>query len=174
MTYTIPQTKEDVNVLFYYDLSKGVNYSSGHVEADKKDSNCLEILDVAGYNVDPVYENSGEFIGDDSNVTGHFLGGYSSLGANFSDCAIKVKNSESFTHGNSTFIFSQTKNTKDPEILFSSFDGDQKGFEFGLNSANKLFIQYKESHGPQMVTFNNVPDKKNIYAVSIDSEVSLR
>ena len=74
----------------------------------------------------------------------------------------------SFTH----IIFSQTKNTKDPEILFSSFDGDQKGFEFGLNSANKLFIQYKESHGPQMVTFNNVPDKKNIYAVSIDSEVS--
>jgi len=172
MTYTIPQTKEDVNLLFYYDFSKGSNYDSGYISADKDISNCLEIIHTAGYNVDPAHENSGQFVGDDSNVTGHFSDNYSSLGANFENCALKVKNSETFTHGNSTFIFSQTKNTKDPEIIFSSFDGDQKGFEFGLNSANKLFMQYKESHGPQMVTFNNVPDRKNIYAISIDSEVS--
>jgi hypothetical protein len=172
MSYTIPESNEDSRLLFYYDFSKKENYTGTYVQPDRDHSNCLEIINVEGYDMDSFRQNSGQFIGDSSNVTGHFVGGYSSLGANFNNCALKIENSENFTHGTSTFIFSQAKNTKKPEVIFSSFDGDNKGFEFGLNSANKLFMQYKESHGPQMVTFNNLADKKNIYAISIDSEVS--
>jgi len=170
--YTNPETKEDINLRVYYDFSKMSNYDSGFIKTDENFSQCLEIIKELGFDSTPARINSGQFIGDSSNVTGHFVETYNSLGANFETCAVEIENSLSFEHGNSTIIFSQCKHQRGPEILFSSFNGADKGFEIGINSANKLFMQYKESHGPQMVTFNNIPDKKNIYAITIDEEIS--
>ena len=130
----------------------------------------IELIQEYGVDVELASYNSGFFIGDYSNVTGHFNQGYSSLGANFSGCAISINNSRNFTHGESTFIFSYTKKSKKPEILFSSINKyTNLGFEIGVNSANKLYLEWTEDYGSQVATLNTVNYNKNIYVVDIDT-----
>lgn len=132
-------------------------------------NNSIELMQEYGIDVAPSYFNSGMFIGDSSNVTGHFSNNYSSLGANFNSSAVLIQNSREFMHGQSCYFFSHTKQSKGSEILFSSLNKNEDlGFEVGLNDANKLYIEYPETYGTQTLTLNTINDNKNIYYVEID------
>lgn len=154
----------------YVKLEDNVYSSDKAIVNDFNEINpTIELIQEYGVDVELASINSGLFIGNDSNVTGHFSQNYSSLGANFQDCALYIQNSRNFTHGESTFIFSYTKTSTEPEILFSSLNKyNNLGFEIGVNSANKLYIEWVEEYGTQVITLNTVNYNKNIYVVDID------
>lgn len=197
MSYTNPSAYTDTYLQAFYDFSSGHYYnnvanfdvsvwsssdlgSENSYISDKavvcdfeRSNSSIELIQEYGIDVELSSINSGMFIGDYSNVTGHFNSGYSSLGANFQDCALYIKNSRNFNHGTSTFIFSYTKKDTKPEILFSSINKDTGiGFEIGVNSANKLYLEWPEEHGTQVITLNTVNYNKNIYVIDIDININ--
>ena len=131
----------------------------------------VEIIQEFGVDVEPSFINTGFFIGDTSNITGHFNGRYSSLGANFESTAILIHKSRNFNPKQTSYILSHTKVSQGTEILFSCLNKNQNsGFEIGINDANKLYIEYPESYGTQTVTLNTINDNKNIYFLDVDLE----
>jgi len=162
-----PSLDEDGNYIKLADSS--YNSSKGIINNFQENNSTIELIQEYGINVELAAINTGLFIGNDSNITGHFSQNYSSLGSNFENCALYIQNSRNFTHGESTFIFSYTKTTKKPEILFSSINKyNNLGFEIGVNNANKLYIEWTEDYGPQVITLNTVNYNKNIYVIDID------
>jgi hypothetical protein len=197
MSYTNPSAYSNTYLQAFYDFTSGhyynnvdnfdvsvwsssnLGYENSYISdkaimCDFEQSNdSIELIQEYGIDVELSSINSGMFIGDYSNVTGHFNSGYSSLGANFQDCALYIKNSRNFNHGSSTFIFSYTKKDTKPEILFSSINKDTDiGFEIGVNSANKLYLEWPEEHGTQVITLNTVNYNKNIYVIDIDININ--
>lgn len=162
-----PELDQDGN---YIKLADNVYTSTkGIVNNFDQVNPTIELIQEYGIDVELASINTGLFIGNDSNVTGHFSQNYSSLGSNFENCALYIQNSRNFTHGESTFIFSYTKTSKEPEIIFSSINKyNNLGFEIGVNSANKLYIEWTEDYGSQVITLNTVNYDKNIYLVDID------
>ncbi len=174
MKYIAFATKS-TKLTFGYDLSQGSSYDSDIIYSSNSSSNPFSVVSGMGFDLSEVENHSGQFVGDYSNITGHFADGYSSLGAHFDGKSyVEVKNKTLNDQVGGTFVFSHEKKSQGTEIIFSNYSSDPldpKGFEFGINDANKLFFECQSSLGPKVFVLNNIPHKKNIYSVSVDAEV---
>ena len=156
-----------------YDFSIASSYLGGFINSRNYDSSTSSLLREMKFDNSLSNVYSGEIIGDYSNITGHFSEGVSSLGANFaSSFYVKVHDTSAINASGGTFMFSHEKKSQGTELIFSCYDdssGDPKGFEFGINDANKLFFECYSENGPIVFVLNNIPHKKNIYTVFVDS-----
>ncbi len=69
----------------------------------------------------------------------------------------------------STHIFSLSKNNKEDGVIFSNFGNSNlifSGYIIGINAANKLYFESRDSNGPVTRTFSPILANKNILAVS--------
>jgi hypothetical protein len=165
----------DCELLVHYDFRQSDSYSYDggfHVKSHVENDQVHELIDQIGFKYNNAPDHSGIFLGS-SNVTGHFVDGFGSEGVDLNGGTyIKISNpEENLYHESNTFLISQQKKSIGPDILFSNYSDnktDPKGFEIGLNSANKLYFEYMGPEGPSVHTLNNVPHKKNIYAVHVN------
>lgn len=170
-------TDKDANVTFCYNFSAGSTYENDYIISNHEDVSPSLLLKELRFGNEDSYNYSGQFKGDYSLATGHFVDGFSSRGANFDKktyIEVKEKNANDTVAG--TFIVSCEKKSQGTEILFSNYNKDSvnpKGFEFGINDANKLFFECNSSSGPRVFVLNNIPHKKNIFCVSVSADKSL-
>lgn len=153
-----------------FDFSKSSFYVDGEINPELGKSNTKTILEEMGISLNESNIHKGLFVGNSSFGSGHFQNGESSLGLFFDkNFSIEVQNSEQIQEEDSTFLMSYTRNTKDTEIFFSCLDENlKKGFEFGVNNANKVFFDSYSSLGKNTFVLNNILFKKNILVVSIN------
>ena len=169
------QIENDASLIVNYNFSSGFYYNGlSYLYSNLDDSN---FYDLAGLMMIPLSSSGsykGRILGDSSNVTGHFVDGESTKGFFFDGVSsVEVEDINSENIGSCNFLFSQEKTSKDAEVIFSNFNNnlsDPKGYEIGINSANKLYFEYIDSTGYRVYTLNNIPHKKNIYSVEINSE----
>lgn len=168
----VKRIDSDVELLFHYDLRYGESYSSDVIYSNPESAGLYELINKVGFEVGDAESHSGVFKGDYSNITGHFVENFSNQGALFDEKSyIEISNADDLDSDAYTFIISQEKRAQGPEILFSNYSddpSDPKGFELGINSANKLYFEYTNQDGPRVYTLNNIPHAKNIYVVKIN------
>ncbi len=171
MNYS-PSIVQEAEVLFNYDFRSSGNYGSGVINSHQVDDQTYKILELLKFEDSGATGRIGSFQNDYSGITSHFVSGFSSKGANFGgNTHVVVGEGDGLTRGHGTFIFGHEKVDKGIDLIFSNYSGDSedpKGFEFGINNANKLFFEYMSQNGPQVFTFNIIPHKRNIYAVNVD------
>jgi hypothetical protein len=167
--------EKDSNLVVNYDFTSGSYYNGlSYVYSNAEDSNLSQLAELINLPTSSPSEYKGQILGDSSNVTGHFAGDSSSKGFFFEGKSyVSIEDIGADDIKNYSFLFSQEKVDSDPEIIFSNFQNDisdPKGFEFGINSANKLYFEYIDHSGTKVFTLNNIPNKKNIYSVEINTE----
>lgn len=169
-----PGIEQEAKVIFNYDFRMSSSYQIEKIFSSNEDSEVSKILNLMNFKDYDTENTWGSFREDYSQITSHFVSGFSSKGAKFNEeTYIDINSSEGFGRGHGTFVFGHEKINKGIDLIFSNYSGDAEnpsGFEFGINNANKLFFEYMSKDGPEIFVFNNIPHKRNIYAVSVDLE----
>lgn len=171
----LPSINKNVSLHIAFDLANNSSYQSGGIVPQNTQSNSYSVLNEMGFDLSKSFPHSGVFLGDASNIKTHFVDGKSSLGAFFNkNFAIQIEGSSSFVEDDSSFVISHTRNSRDVEILFSCIDDlNKKGFEFGINNANKLFFDSYSSSGKNTYVLNNIPYKKNIFIIKLSKTAGI-
>ena len=156
-----------------YDFRNSNTFGPGEVYSNVSEEGLSLILNELNFDCSIANNHTGQLIGDSSNITGHFSDGYSSRGAHFSSSSyVSIQNADQIEGSYGSFIFSCEKKNKGVEMVFSNYNNDPlnpKGFEFGINDANKLFFECQSENGPMVFVLDNIPHRKNIFKVDVSS-----
>ena len=168
-------SEREAELLINYNLTSSGNYDNlNYIYSNVDDENFSKLVELMNFSTSFGSEYKGQILGNTLNATGHFSEGSGSKGFFFEGQSyINIADAGSQDYENYSFIFSQEKVSVDPEIIFSNFQNDindPKGFEFGINAANKLYFEYINSSGSNVFTLNTIAHKKNIYSVEINKE----
>lgn len=171
MNYNRAST-QTAKVSFNFDFTEIGNYSGGNMLSHQSGSNLYKMLELLKFEDDSASSRGGVFGGTTTSLNSHFISGFSSKGANFNgESYLDVSEGSGLGRGHGTFIFGHEKVDKGVDLIFSNYSGDSedpKGFEFGINNANKLFFEYMGPNGPEVFVVNIIPHKRNIYSVNVD------
>lgn len=163
----LSRTLKPGKLTFGYDFSQSSSYGHDCIYSANEESSCIKVIEEMGFDITNSQNYSGQFIGDHSTITGHFLNNYSSRGMHFDKKTyLNIQNKNSSDNPGGSFVFSYEKAGPGTEIIFSNYSNSSSfsaGFEFGINDANKLFFSCDTDRGKFVRVFNNIPHKKNIY-----------